>query len=594
MTSKVNESPSEKNVGSPDLENIHDQESDTLIVKKSLGVRKIEIISKQYGMIGKVITYFTIFIIGYCYSLDSNTRYVYTAVATSSYSEHSLLSTVNVILAVIAAASQPVIARLSDVFGRLELYLISVMFFVIGTILESQSQTIQRYAGGAVLYEVGYCGIVLMLQILIADLSFLNWRLFCSIIPSLPFILNTWISGNVTSAMGTHWSWGVGMWAIILPVVSIPLVVMLLDMKRRAKNTPEWEELKDEKNDFQRLGWKDFFIHLFWMLDVIGIFLLVASLILLLVPFTIAGGVKTEWQKAKIIAPIVIGALLVPVFLVWEGRTENPIAPLHLLKDRGIWAALNISFLIDFIFEIQASYLYTVLIIAVNESVKSATRISTLASFVSCVVCFFLGLIVVKFRRLKVLICFGTSLWMVSMGMLVHFRGGESSHAGIIGSLIVMGFGTAFFTMPTQTTLQSCVGHEYTAIVTSLNYTVYRVGAAVGSAIAGAIWSQLLPKKIQKYLGSDLEASAYGAPFEFILTYTWDTPERQKLVLAYQEIEKILMIVALVFCVPLVASAFALRDRKLGEFQSYENDKKAGYEHETEKAETWKDWFKFK
>lgn len=53
------------------------------------------------------------------------------------------------------AAAQPVYARF-DIFGRLELLIVSIIFYLVGTIIESQAYDAQRYAGGAVLYQIGY------------------------------------------------------------------------------------------------------------------------------------------------------------------------------------------------------------------------------------------------------------------------------------------------------------------------------------------------------------------------------------------------------------------------------------------------------
>lgn len=55
--------------------------------------------------------------------------------ATASYSSHSLLATVNVLRAVIAAAAQPTAAKMADVFGRAEVILFTIVFYVIGTLM---------------------------------------------------------------------------------------------------------------------------------------------------------------------------------------------------------------------------------------------------------------------------------------------------------------------------------------------------------------------------------------------------------------------------------------------------------------------------
>lgn len=70
----------------------------------SIGIRKSELLMKQYNHWAfQVFFLFTVFLVAYAYSLDSTIRRTFQATATSSYSQHALLSTVNVIKAVAAA-----------------------------------------------------------------------------------------------------------------------------------------------------------------------------------------------------------------------------------------------------------------------------------------------------------------------------------------------------------------------------------------------------------------------------------------------------------------------------------------------------------
>lgn len=52
--------------------------------------------------------------------------------ATAEYQQHSLISTINVLRAVIAAAAQPTAAKIADVFGRVEVILLSIVFYTVG------------------------------------------------------------------------------------------------------------------------------------------------------------------------------------------------------------------------------------------------------------------------------------------------------------------------------------------------------------------------------------------------------------------------------------------------------------------------------
>lgn len=544
---------------------------------KFITIRKSEILAKQYrgNIYLTAMLLFSSFIIGYGYGLDANVRYVYTSYAASSYGQHSLISTIGVINAVIGAASQVVYARLSDVFGRLYILIVAIVFYVIGTIIQSQAYNIQNYCAGAVFYNLGYVGVLLIVLLILSDFSSLKWRLFYQFIPTLPYIINTWISGNVTAAVDplNNWSWGIGMWAFIFPLTSLPFIGCMLHMRWMARNDPEFIEIKQHKTFFQINSFFRSIYELGKRCDIVGVILLTVALGCLLVPLTLAAGVAETWRSGKIIGPLVLGFVLIPVFVVYESKISNyPLAPFKLLKDRGVWSALALSLLLDFVYYMAYDYLYTVLIIAVNQSVTSATRISSVASFTSVVWCPIFALMVVYFKRLKGFIIIGVSLWMVATGLLYHFRGGEGSKSGIIGAMVVWGIGTTLFSYPIGVSVQSVTSHENMANVTALIYVLYRIGAAVGNSVSGTIWTQLLPAEIERNVGAinaSLVSLAYSSPYTFIVDYPWGTPERDAIVKSYRYIQRLETVVALCLCSLLFIFALFLRDPPLTDAQAY-------------------------
>lgn len=479
----------------------------------------------------------------------------------------------NTATAIIAVAAQPFYARLSDYFGRAELLCICLIFYVVGTILESQAKNVRIYAGGAVIYQFGYTGLMLLLQLLAGDFSLLNWRLLASFVPATPFIINTWISGNVVADLGpTRWFWGIAMWAIIIPVVSLPLLFCLGHMHWRAKRNGDLQVVYNQESEYRKRGFWGFITFLLFKIDVIGLFLIVAILALILVPFSIAGGLKANWKTAKVLAPLIVGFFVIPVFVLWERYTPTPVVPFKLIKDRGVWVALCIGILINWIWYMQGDYMFTVLQVAVNQSSKSASRITSLYSFVSVITGTILGLVIVKIRQLKPFIVFGACMWFIAMGLLVHFRGGSDSKSGIIGSLCLLGFGAGFFTYPTQASIQSTTNHEHMAVITSLYLSSYYIGSALGGAISGAIWTQTLPKEIIKQLSpfnnETMVETAYGSPFTFILEYPWGTPEREAVVIAYRHTQRLLLITGTCLCVPLIFFTLLLHNPRLESVQN--------------------------
>ena len=51
------------------------------------------------------------------------------------------------------------------------------------------------------------------------------------------------------------------------------------------------------------------------------------------------------WGSAEVLGTIVVGAVLIGVFLAWERRTESPMVPLDLFRDRTFASANAVSFL---------------------------------------------------------------------------------------------------------------------------------------------------------------------------------------------------------------------------------------------------------
>ena len=549
-----------------------------LLGNKSPGVARVEAISSQITRVDRVFLFLGVFIVAYAYGLDGTLRYTYQPYATASFSTHSLLATVNVLRAVIAAAAQPTSAKIADVFGRMELVCVSVFFYIIGTIVEATSDDVSSFAAGAVLYQIGYTMILLLVEVIIADITSTRARLLFSYIPALPFIINTWVSGDISSAVlaNTTWRWGVGMWCIIYTVCALPLIAGLFVIGRRAR---KHDVLDKYSTPFQQLGFTRLTIDLFWQLDIIGIILIIAVFGLILAPLTIAGGLTTQWQTAHVIAPLVIGILCIPIFVVWEIKgAPHPLAPFSLMKDRAVLAPLGIALFLNFAWGLQADYLYTVLIVAFDFSISSATRITSLYSFASVITGFLLGFVVFLVRRLKYFIIAGTCLFMVAFGLLIHYRGSPSSNgqAGVIGAQVLLGVAGGMFPYPAQASLQVGLKHEQLAVMTGLYLATYNVGSAFGNTVSGAIWTQVLPSRLESNLAfqnnATLAAATYADPFTIAALYPVGTPVRTGIVAAYQNVQRLLCITGICLCVPLIVFACLIRNPVLNNKQTLAED----------------------
>lgn len=532
----------------------------------TIKIKETEILNSRFDSLPyQIVLLFSAFLCGFGYNLDTVLRSVYTSYATNSYSEHSLLSTINVINSVVSVAAQIVFARLSDYFGRLHLFIISTLLYVVGTIIQCQAHNIRVYAVGAIFYNAGYVGVFLIQLLILSDFSTLKWRLLYQFVPTWPFIVIVWVSGNIVASANplVKWSWDIGMWAFIFPLSSLPFIAVLTYMKWKASKTEEWKDLKGTR--MTKRNHSSYLRDIFWQLDLVGLVICTALLGCIFVPLTLAGGSSSKWRDSRIIGTLVTGGVLIPIFLYWESKyARNPIIPFKDLKHRGIWAPLCAAFFNDFVYYVASDYLYPVLLVAVNESPSSSSRIVWLPTF--CAVAFspFFAVLAAKSARLKPYIIFGCLLWVLSMGLFYRYRGGKESHAGIIGGSVVMGIGSTFFTYPLIVALQSMTTHSRMAVITAVYYTVAKVGSAVGASVSGAIWTQTVYREISKRIEDpEMAMLAYSQPYDFIAQYTWGTPERTALVEAYKYVQRVIMTVGLCFTAALLFFVLFMKDRKL-------------------------------
>ncbi|KAJ4004493.1 ferrioxamine B transporter [Fusarium irregulare] len=543
----------------------------------SAGVARMALISRSLTTTHRIWLFSGIFLVGYAYGLESQTRLAYQSYATSSFDLHSYLSTINVLRNVIAVAVQPSAAKIADVFGRFEVIAISTVLYTLGIAIEATAGSVEVFCTGSIIYQTGFTCIVLLLEVLIADFSSMRARVFFSYLPAIPFLINTWISGNITSAVleTTSWRWGLGMWAIIYPLASLPLLSCLYFLERKT-----WKGGKEnEEVALLSLKTKKGRADLFHQLDIIGLVLLVSAFSLILAPLTVAGGTASHWQSWYIILPLVMGVCLMGAFITWEQRgARHPLIPFHLLRDRGVWSALAVRSLLNLAWCTQGNYLYTILIVAFDFSIENATRILSFFSFFGVITGVLAGLVIFKIRRLKFIIVGGTLLFMGAFGLLIAYPGGASvsSKDGIIAAQILLGVAGGFFAYPTQASIQASASREHVAILTGLYLSFYNVGSAFGTCLSGAIWTQTLYKSLKRNLAfqpdEGLAKAIYNNPFSIIPDYPVGTEIRDAIINSYSSVQRLLCIAGICVCIPMIIFALALRNPRLSEQQIQDED----------------------
>ncbi|KAI5285472.1 hypothetical protein KEM52_002429, partial [Ascosphaera acerosa] len=135
------------------------------------GVREMDAIGRVWTQRTLATAYAGIFLISLSTSLEAQTTASLAAYATSAFATHSSISLILVVQNVINAVIKPPIAKVADVFGRLEAFALSIAFYVAGYGVMSAARGLAAYAAAQILYSVGATGVQILSQVFIADSS---------------------------------------------------------------------------------------------------------------------------------------------------------------------------------------------------------------------------------------------------------------------------------------------------------------------------------------------------------------------------------------------------------------------------------------
>ncbi|KAF8433133.1 siderophore iron transporter mirC [Terfezia claveryi] len=531
------------------------------------GVTKVEALAQAWGKSGLIVAYVGLLVGAIVQSLETMTTFVYTPAATSAFALHSLLSTVGVVSSVLYATVKPPVAKISDVFGRTEALSISLLLIVLGFIMKAASNNVDTYAASTVFSAAGSTGLIIFTQIFIADTtSLLNRALFSSL-PDLPYLFTTWCGGPLAQAVGPeeNWRWGYGMWAIIYPVAYLPLLFSLIMAHRRAKQL----NLYLPKENSNR-SWIQTIKETVVELDLMGLVLLTAGLIMLLVPLTLTGTVGSwPWKSAKTICLIVFGVVVLVILVGWEMTKKlcaKPMLGLRFMSDPTIGGACALGFFYFFVYYLPGAYFYTWLQVVRNYSVKEAGNISNTFTFSSSTISIIISLAIKYTGHYKWWMMAGIPLYVLGYGLMIAFRTSTATTAQIVIAQVFTGIGGGTINVPAQVGLQAACRHQDVAIGTAMFLTFTSVGGAFGNAVTGAIWANLLPGYLEDRLAgttaANATASIYGNYFN-ALSYAVGSPERDAINSAYSDVYRIQLIVACCAAIPMIPLGLMMKNINL-------------------------------
>lgn len=533
------------------------------IQQSSKGVVRIEAVkltmdNQKHGKLVLYLFGLSILICAWAYSLDSSTTYNYDPYATSSFGKHSMISTLSIATKIISAVGRPILAKISDVSSRPATYVLVIVFYTVGYVIVASCTTISAFIVGQALVAVGSAGLDLLNDIIVGDLTPLKWRGFVSSLLSTPFIINTWFSGLIVQdLLDSNWRWGYGMFAIIMPVVLSPAILIMFWLQRRAAKLHIIETETDERPPIQKRLW-DMLVEV----DALGLIIMGFGWSLLLLPFSLYPYADKGWKNPSLIAMMVLGGVFLIVYVVYEIFVAPfPSAPRRVVLNKTFVMSVIIDFIYMMAGNLRSLYLSSYVWIVKDWSAQEWTYFNNTLTLTLCVFGVVAGAIQRLTHRYKYLQICGLVIKILGMGTLIDTNGFcRKNTQALVWQQLLVGIGGSFSVVGSRVASQASVPHQDLAIVISLLSLWSSIGSAVGSAVAAPIWSSKMPAQLRKYLPdsvSDAQVMKFFGNIKAIRQYDYDSEIRQGAITAYSKTMWYLFVPGLSICfIPLICACF--------------------------------------
>ncbi|KND86480.1 Siderophore iron transporter mirC [Tolypocladium ophioglossoides CBS 100239] len=524
----------------------------------------------------KWVLWTSVVLTAYANGLDNFTMTVYLNAAASQFNGIVQYTTLAVIQSMILAVSKPIFAKLADVLGRAAGFAIAILLFTIGTTTISSSNSIGGLAAGMVFFAWGNSGLSFNLSLLVADLTSPRWRCTISNVLSIHFVINFGIASKITDALvPRNWRWGVGMFSIINPCVTGPMIGVLA-----------WQQYRSvqrgviRKYPYQDMGFLRAVQAFFIDVDFLGLFCFSGGFLLLLLPLTIAEKAPNGYGSGYIIAMFVLGGSLLLAWPLVELRSPRPLVRLRsFFANPDVVVPGAILFVDQFSVALTMTPAYQWISITHGWGPGGATYFLYTQSLCLVIFGILAGFAATYTGRYKHVCIAGACIRIIGLGLMMKYRGADASTFQVVIPQVLMGLGGGLMTANVTVVAQAAVSHDELSIVTGFILLVLELGASIGSAVVGAV-QQTLRSSLHQYLDPITGGNAtvvntiYAQGSLAVAKYPLGTPIRDATVHAWTDNMHQLIIAAVTLGAVNLLTCVALPDHELKDRQqnNVEND----------------------
>ncbi|MFJ4654090.1 DHA2 family efflux MFS transporter permease subunit [Nocardia sp. NPDC088792] len=357
----------------------------------------------------------------------------------------------------------PLTGWAADRFGTKRLYMMALVFFVLGSVLCSTAWNIESLIGFRVIQGLGG-GMLMPLGMTIMTHAAGPARIGrVMAVLGVPMLLGPIcgpiLGGWLIDSFSWHW--------IFLINVPIGIIALILAFVVFPRDNPEPSQ----------------------SFDFVGMLLVSPGLAAFLYGVSSIPGEGTV-ASAKVLIPAGVGLVLIVAFIFHALRTEHPLIDLHLFQNKSLrYAVLTMTLFAMAFFGsglLLPSYLQQVR----GESTLMAGLLIAPQGLGAMLTMPVAGRLVDKIGPGKIVL---TGIVIMCAGLSVLTQvGAHTSYALILGALFVMGLGMGCTMMPTMTAAIQTLTYAQVARGSTLMNIVNQTAGSIGTATISVVLTSLL------------------------------------------------------------------------------------------------------
>ncbi|MCL2707054.1 MAG: MFS transporter [Dehalococcoidia bacterium] len=400
-----------------------------------------------------------------------------------------------------SAITVPIVGKLTDIYGRKRFYIGGIIIFTIASVLSGLSRTMPELIIFRGIQGIGAGAMMANAFIVISDIfppaERGKYQGLVSSVFALSAIIGPTLGGFITDKLSWHWIFYIN---VPLGIINIILFGFFFpDIRPKEKGK----------------------------IDYAGMAAMSLGVMALLIALSWAGG-QYPWISFPVLGLLGVFLLMLTAFLYIESRSDNPLIPLELLRNRIISVSWTVVFFTAF--GMFAAITFMPLFF------QGVLGVSATASggFITPMM---LGQVTGSFISGQLLSRAGghyrvqgmAGLLIMSIGVFLLTRiSPDTSYGHIILSMVLTGFGLGI-TFPLYTiAVQNSVPYRMLGVTTSTVPFMRSIGASVGLAIFGstmisrfeASFTANLPQSVKDVLPAEQVQALARDPQSLVSTAT--------------------------------------------------------------------------